>query len=255
MEYTQERIQFDKTLTKLEDLGSTLKWALNFGGVDANSLNRMKEAAEELSNLDFGSFIMRWLKEDDARGHFQGYFNDIYKTPNIASYQVEEKRLSDTYVDIADKYERVRNTIILFLSKQLKDDERVDEKGNIYKVNTEEINDEFGHIYRIDKLIEEPPKETPKEKIKKNFRDCILIDDKDGLLKVLHRLIDGKIGKFVTEVIWCCLDKGLIKKPTFPQVQEEFGNIGNKTGYHKYMATLMFSPEEIAPIQELLKGF
>ena len=234
MEYTQERIQFDKTLTKLEDLGSTLNLALNFGGVDTNSLNRMKEAAEELSNLDYASFIMRWLKEDDARGHFQGYIKDVWQMHHLENTKHKPERLGEDYVQLADTYDRVRNTIIWELSKQLKDNERVDEKGNIYKVNTEEINDEFGHTYRIGKPIEEPPKETPKEKTKKTFRDCILIDDKDEILEVLHRLIDGKIGKFVAEVLCWSNDNGLITIPSYNIIKSEFGNIGDSSTFYKY---------------------
>ena len=158
MEIYTERVIFRRVLDKLELLGSTLELALNVGGVDANSLNRMKEAAEKLCNLDCADFINEWLEEEDAREYLQIYIKKVWQMHRLENTKHKPEELEEDYAQLADTYDRVRNTIILKLSKLLKDNERIDEKGNIYEVNTEEINDEFGNTYRIDKPIEEPPK-------------------------------------------------------------------------------------------------
>ena len=51
----------------------------------------------------------------------------------------------------------------------------------------------------------------------------------------MHRLIDGKIGKDVAIIIGALIDQGVILKPTFKQVENEFGNIGNRSGYNRYI--------------------
>ncbi len=70
---------------------------------------------------------------------------------------------------------------------------------------------------------------------KRPFSSCLLGDNKDEKLRKIHSLIDGKIGKDAALIISCCIMKGWITKPTFPQVQEEFGNIGSKQGYNSYL--------------------
>lgn len=68
------------------------------------------------------------------------------------------------------------------------------------------------------------------------FESCILINDKEQLLEKLHKLIDGKKGKFVANVIKVCCDVGIIVRPTYTQVRNEFGDIGDKSGYNKYIS-------------------
>ncbi len=71
----------------------------------------------------------------------------------------------------------------------------------------------------------------------KPFTDCLLEPDKQQHLKHLHKLFDGrKVGKDAVLIILASIELGWITKPTFSQVQNEFGNVGNKSGYNKYMS-------------------
>lgn len=80
------------------------------------------------------------------------------------------------------------------------------------------------------------PKETLRDKVAGNDPEFI---DK------LHTLIDGKKGKDFALYIRACVDLGKITKPTYKQVAEEFGDIGHKSGYNKYMNGQLYSYEEI----------
>lgn len=81
------------------------------------------------------------------------------------------------------------------------------------------------------------PKETLKEK---------MMDDSDGgKLQKMHTKIDGKKGKDVALIILACIKKGWMTKPTFTQVKNEFGDIGCKTGYNRYLNEQMFTKEEL----------
>lgn len=82
----------------------------------------------------------------------------------------------------------------------------------------------------------------------KPFRSVIISKDPDGILAKMHSLIDGKIGKDVALVIYAAMIKGKITKPTASQVQAEFGDIGNVSGYNKFMREKCFIKEELLGI-------
>ena len=71
--------------------------------------------------------------------------------------------------------------------------------------------------------------------------------DPDRILATLHSLIDGKIGKDVAMVIQAAIMTGKITKPQYSQVASEFGDIGHRSGYDKYMA-IRFADIEIKGI-------
>ena len=83
------------------------------------------------------------------------------------------------------------------------------------------------------------------------FESCILINGKEQLLEKLHKLIDGKKGKFVANVIKACCGIGFIVKPTYTQVRNEFGDIGAKSGYNKYMSE-QYNNEDSESIKKAL---
>ena len=52
-------------------------------------------------------------------------------------------------------------------------------------------------------------------------------------------------GQDATLIILACIKKGWMAKPTYTQVKNEFGDIGSKTGFNKYLKESMFTQEEI----------
>lgn len=83
----------------------------------------------------------------------------------------------------------------------------------------------------------EKPKETIKEKI---------IDDADGSkLQKIHTKMVGKKGKDAALIILACIKKGWMLRPTYTQVNNEFGDIGSKSGYNKYLNGQRFTKEEL----------
>ncbi len=69
-----------------------------------------------------------------------------------------------------------------------------------------------------------------------DIKSCILIpaNQQDKFLKKLHSLVDGKKGKAVALVIRLCVETGLMSKPTFGVLLNEFPGVGNKSGYNRY---------------------
>ena len=87
----------------------------------------------------------------------------------------------------------------------------------------------------------------------KPFRSVIISEDPDGILAKMHSLIDGKIGKDVALVIYAAIIAHKITKPTASQVQAEFGDIGNVSGYNKFMRDKCFIKEDLLCIVDLFK--
>lgn len=81
---------------------------------------------------------------------------------------------------------------------------------------------------------------------KGTFKDR-MIDDGDGRkLQKIHSVWGCRKGKEAALLIKACIDKGWINKPTFGEVVDEFGFIGNKSGYNKYMRESKHSKDEIS---------
>lgn len=81
------------------------------------------------------------------------------------------------------------------------------------------------------------PKETLKDK---------MIDDADGQkLQKIHSKLKGKKGKDAALIVLACIKKGWLTKPTYTQVKNEFGDIGSKTGFDRYLQEQRFTKEEI----------
>ena len=73
-----------------------------------------------------------------------------------------------------------------------------------------------------------------------------MIDDANGeKLQKLHSKMVGKKGKDFALLMLAGIKKGWLTRPTYTQVKNEFGDIGSKTGYNKYLNENMFTKEEI----------
>lgn len=91
------------------------------------------------------------------------------------------------------------------------------------------------------------------------FKDRINIkDNADGLLNLLHSLIDGKKGKNAALVLYCVMKMGYISLPTASEVVNEF-DCGGEKGFNKYfhkgqLDTNLYSKSEIEGIETRLKS-
>ena len=65
------------------------------------------------------------------------------------------------------------------------------------------------------------------------------------LIEKLHSLIDGKRGKDVALYIVACIKLGKLTRPTYTQIVDEFGDIGSRAGYNKYLDEKKFTTTEL----------
>lgn len=98
----------------------------------------------------------------------------------------------------------------------------------------------------------EQPQQVKASKSKKTFKDKVMAENKEKVLKKLHSLIDGKRGKNVALVIVASVEMGLIQKPTYKEVKSEFGDIGAESGYNNYLDRDKFTSVEYEGIKTRL---
>lgn len=87
---------------------------------------------------------------------------------------------------------------------------------------------------------------------RKTLKD-IMMDDADGKkLQRLHEIWGNSRGKDAALIILVCMKIGWMRKPTYTQVTDEFGDIGNKSGFNRYLAVKTFTNEEIESVKAAL---
>lgn len=110
--------------------------------------------------------------------------------------------------------------------------------------------------------VKEPVALKPQQNAKrgrqvKPFKVCLIDNapeqEQQQRLNSLHRLMKGRKGKEVALIIKASMQLGWITKPTFSQLQKEFGNIGSIGGYNHQM-TLQPTNEEIEGMKTALQA-
>ena len=101
-------------------------------------------------------------------------------------------------------------------------------------------------------IIPDKPQQVQASTCKTTFKDKIIAENKDEVLNKLHSMIDGKRGKNVALVIFASVEIGLILKPTYTEVKNEFGNVVAESGYNNYLDKSKFSDSEINGIKNRL---
>lgn len=62
----------------------------------------------------------------------------------------------------------------------------------------------------------------------------VTAEDKDALLSALRSRISGSRGKAVAAAVVAAVELGLMERPTFGELADAFGEIGNESGYCRY---------------------
>lgn len=73
-------------------------------------------------------------------------------------------------------------------------------------------------------------------------------------LNRLRNLINGKKGRNVALIVLGCMKAGKMAKPSFKQLQNEFGDIGNHSGFDQYMRDAQYKFSE-AEIEAMAQNF
>lgn len=113
------------------------------------------------------------------------------------------------------------------------------------KKSREALYDEFKGFILSPKFQQEATPSRRKGRPKEQLKDKMIDDDSGRKLQKIRTKIRGKKGKDAALIILACIIKGWMTRPTYTQVKNEFGEIGSKSGYNKYLNEKMFTKEEI----------
>lgn len=87
------------------------------------------------------------------------------------------------------------------------------------------------------------PKKRAAEPKERGIRARLMVEDKDAYLNELHTKIDGKIGVAVVDILQSEIEREKMLRPTYSEAREEFGDIGNKSGYNRAFANYKPMPK------------
>lgn len=150
----------------------------------------------------------------------------------------------------ASPYERVTLAMI---------EEKEKERATLYRQIENALNGKFAinnnqESLPIEKLFRLPNKQKSVQKQgrqSKPFKKCLQNDDGFRLQR-LHAVMKGKKGKEAALTIKVAIQIGWITKPTFKAVEDEFGDIGNRSNYNKYINEDRFTNDEIDGMKNTL---
>lgn len=180
----------------------------------------------EMDKVVLSCAINEYLVNNGGLDYSKG---DIFEQESCI---VEATHIADALVDIFKLYETKSVYILGF--------------DNLQEVSSKDL--------QLDSVIN-LQEEHHKAKPSKRGRQTKLFDS--YLFKVdldsLHKAMEGKAGKEAALIIRTALREGLINKPTFAAVEKEFGDIGNRSGYNKYMSDQYnFTEDEVAGARKQL---
>ena len=77
------------------------------------------------------------------------------------------------------------------------------------------------------------------------LKDRMINDADGGKLQKVHAVMKGKKGRDAALIILACMKKGWMSRPSFTQVEREFGDIGTQQGFTRYLNETCFTINEI----------
>ena len=205
---------------------------------------KARELLEEIPGVD--SIIGAW---DVYCAHMNGptiqigpSFDEVINNPNPQDQRIGLQILVGIYNRLAPFEDRIVSLFnILDFAKLPGLDEIVRNRLNYLNSYCSEFHTYQTTIKALGLLDGQGQKRKQKQprpkKQSKTIKDYILLQDeeqKNELLKVLHSLLDNKLGRWAGLVVAISVKMGLLVKPTFKMLVAEFGDIGNESGFNRY---------------------
>ena len=203
-----------------------------------------RELLEEIPGVD--SILGAW---DVYCAHMDGpwvnvgpYPEDGYNSPNPQDQRIGLQILVDIYNRLAPFEDRIISLFnILDFAHLGYKDEIVRHNLACLKIYCNDFHSNQITIKALGLLDVQEQKRKQKQprprKQSKTIKDCILLQDeeqKDELLKVLHSLLDNKLGRWAGLVVAISVKLGLLARPKFKILAAEFVGIGCESGFNRY---------------------
>jgi hypothetical protein len=177
-----------------------------------------------------------------------GSIKDIQKvhdnTTALCNYMFE-----DGSIDITDRLQQIRNLANNIKAESIKNKEHGKLTIACHKVV--QTIDLFLSRWHSDNNPEKPTASRGRQN--KSFKDLVTNDTDGSKLNKLRNAMKNKKGRNAALIIYVAVESGIITKPTYTQVAEEFGDIGCRSGYNKYYSSHPFTDEEKEGAKKMLQ--
>lgn len=97
-----------------------------------------------------------------------------------------------------------------------------------FEKELEQYMNEIG--FSFDESVPSQPKETD------SFIHCISMKEhSERIINALREVLNGKRGRKAALIFTCAIELGLINRPSYLAAKAEFGDIGGRSNFNKYM--------------------
>ena len=173
------------------------------------------------------------------------------KLQEIAAAQGKQKKIVLSYVvgtldrllDVISQYSNMLDGVLLSFGVDLLQVQNTNGITLISKRDLTQLAFYCGTMERALILIKSLSQKPMIKQREKGIRAKILVEDKDTYIKDLHTKIDGKIGVSVVKILQGEIDKGFMLRPTYKEMADEFGDIGNRQGYNRAFSNVESCPK------------
>ena len=102
---------------------------------------------------------------------------------------------------------------------------------------------------------EATPEKKGRGKPRKSFSSFVVDQSKaDDVVTELKTLIGDKTGNDAYIILAAAVKAGILTRPSYNSVEEEFGHLGASSGYNKLMSQIDMMDKELKPLAEKLKN-
>ena len=173
------------------------------------------------------------------------------KLQEIAAAQGKQKKIVLSYVvgtldrllDVISQYSNMLDGVLLSFGVDLLQVQKINGITLINQRDLTQLAFYCGTMERALILIKSLSQKPMIKQREKGIRAKILVEDKDTYIKDLHTKIDGKIGVSVVKILQGEIDKGFMLRPTYKEMADEFGDIGNRQGYNRAFSNVESCPK------------
>ena len=173
------------------------------------------------------------------------------KLQEIAAAQGKQKKIVLSYVvgtldrllDVISQYSNMLDGVLLSFGVDLLQVQKINGITLINQRDLTQLSFYCGTMERALLLIKSLSQKPMIKQREKGIRAKILVEDKDTYIKDLHTKIDGKIGVSVVKILQGEIDKGFMLRPTYKEMADEFGDIGNRQGYNRAFSNVESCPK------------
>lgn len=185
--------------------------------------------------------------------HLENWLDDLKNEPPT-NILLAQRALRNIKEDVPSCIRGLPEPDIYYVEKRKRLIREIEEKISEYRLAERRkrlrpisvINEDRQKVKKVDLIVgNDKDAKKIRGRKSKSFVECVVADT-EKCMSTLHKVMKNKVGKEAALIIRVAIINGWIEKPTFKAVTDEFGDIGHRSGFNKYMDNnYKFSEDEL----------